>query len=946
MLATVTTVHDPFHPARGREQRCVSSPVAIAELAPVTLKPFICLRNGEPLLRRDWQQRVTDADVIAFVTLPQNGGKGGSNPLSFVMMLAVMWVAPYAAGAINGALGLGLGATGIGVLSTGIMMAGSMLVNALVPPPKLPSTQQAAALAAPSPTYSLQSQGNYARLDAAIPVQYGRLRLFPDFAAQPYAEYQGNEQFLYQLFCVGQGEFDLESIRIEDTPITSWDEISYEVIAPGGTLTLFPANVVTSGEVSGLEMAGVRAATYSRSGTTVTVTETGHGRAIGQSIWFDATAGTATDGAFAIATVPSADTYTFTHSASGTDSGQACNIHTYGGPFVASAAATDANALGIDIILTRGLYEYNTTTGAIMQDSVSFVSEAQEIDDGGTPVGAWTELEAVTITAATTTPQRYSYRYPMLLPGRYQVRLRRTDAKRDGTNIGNDLVWGGLRAYLPETTDFGNVTLLAMRMKATNNLSQQASRKINLVAMRKLKTWHPTTGWSASTVATRSIAWALADALKNAEYGAGLADSRIDLAALYDLDLVWTGRSDSFDGRFDNALTLWEALTQIAQAGRAKPYLQGGIVHFARDAAAPFPVALYSMRNIVRGSFGIEYILPSAETADAVDVSYLDHDTWTQQTVQAYLAGSARANPAKVSLFGVTDRAQAYREGMYQAASSRYRPRIIKFSTEMEGFLPSFGDLIAISHDMPGWGRFAEAVAWDAVTLTLTLSEPVDTYSSFNVGLRRKNGSVDGPYAVTSAGDEYQVTFAETPATTPYTGSDYERTHVVFGSGETWRQPARVVAVRPRGLYQVEIEAVNEDDSVHTADTGSSAPAIVYSQLSTLYTAPGVVGLTGASLPGDPTIMLLSWQQAPGADYYIVEQSQDSTDWTRVAETRASNYSGRALYGSATVIRVAAVGLTRGPWVTWYYGDSSDYMWTSDTALMWDVTDTTLMWRH
>lgn len=945
MLATVTTVHDPFHPARGRELRELRSPVAIADLAPATQKPFICLRNGQPLMRADWQQRVEDADVIAFVTLPQ-GGKGGSNPLSFVLMLAVMWVAPYAAGALNGALGLGLGASGMGMLSTGVVMAGSMLVNALIPPPKLPSTQQAAALAAPSPTYSLQSQGNYARLDAAIPVQYGRLKLFPDFAAQPYAEYQGNEQFLYQLFCVGAGEFDLASINIEDTPITSWDEISYEVIAPGGTLTLFPSNVVTSGEVTGLELRGIATATYSRSGTTtVTVTETGHGRAVGQSIYFDATAGTATDGAFTIATVPSADTYTFTHTASGTDTEQACNIHTYGGPFVANAAATDANALGIDIILTRGLYEYNTTSGQIMQDSVSFVVEAQEITDAGAPVGSWSTLDTVTITAATTTPQRYSYRYTVGAT-RYQVRMRRTDAKRTGTNIGNDLVWGGLRAYLPETTNFGNVTLLAMRMKASNNLSMQASRKINLVATRKLKTWNPTTGWSASTVATRSIAWALADALKDTTYGAGLADARIDLAALYDLDQVWTGRSDSFDGRFDNALTLWEALTQIAQAGRAKPYLQGGIVHFARDAAQPFPVALYSMRNIVRGSFNIDYILPSEDTADAVDVSYLDEDTWTQQTVPAYLSGSSQSKPASVSLFGVTDRAQAYREGMYQAAANRYRRRIIKFSTEMEGFIPSFGDLIAISHDVPGWGRFAEAVAWDLATLTLTLSEPVDTYSSFNVGLRRKDGSVDGPYAVTSAGDAYQIVFAVTPATTPYTGGDWERTHVVFGSGETWRQPARVISVRPRGLYQVEIEAVNEDASVHTADTGVTAPAIVYSQLGTLYTAPVVAGLTGASLPGAPTIMLLSWQQAPGADYYIVEQSQDATDWTRVAETRASNYSGRALYGAATTIRVAAVGLTRGPWVQWFYGDSSDYMWTSDTALMWDVTATTLMWRY
>jgi hypothetical protein len=92
--------------------------------------------------------------------------------------------------------------------------------------------------------------------------------------------------------------------------------------------------------------------------------------------------------------------------------------------------------------------------------------------------------------------------------------------------------------------------------------------------------------------------------------------------------------------------------------------------------------------------------------------------------------------------------------------------------------------------------------------------------------------------------------------------------------------------------------------------------------------------------------MLMSWESAPGADYYIIEQSMDNTDWTRIAETRATNFIGTAQYFGATIVRVAAVGLTRGPWVTIYYSDSGDYMWTTDTALMWDADDTIDMWRY
>ena len=366
----------------------------------------------------------------------------------------------------------------------------------------------------------------------------------------------------------------------------------------------------------------------------------------------------------------------------------------------------------------------------------------------------------------------------------------------------------------------------------------------------------------------------------------------------------------------------------------------------SRDDERTTPVALFSMRNIVKGSFSVDYILPTEDTADAVEATYTDASVWAQQRVTAYMPGSGALNPAKITLFGVTDRNHAYREAMYHVASNTYRRRMIKFTTEMEGFIPSFGDLIAVQHDMVQWGQFGEATAWNSVARTLTLSEPLTFgVGSHYVGIRAKDGSVNGPYLVTAGASPNQIVFAAGPSITVYTGDEYERSHIVFGAGETWRQIAKVTAVRPAGLYQVAIEAINEDPSVHTADEGITAPAVVYSQLPTTYTAPVVAGLHGASRPGDPTVMLLSWDHAAGADYYIVEQSQDGTDWTRVSEPRAASYTGLALYGAATIVRIAAVGLTKGPWVTWYYGSSSDYMWTSDATLMWDASSTTAMWR-
>lgn len=835
--------------------------------------PYIALVNGQAVMRADWGRKIAQGDILAFVdvnAIPQGGGGGGgSDPLKMVAMIAVMvFAAP--AGVWSASM-MGMGQMGAMAMQAVIGFAGNMLINALIPPPTAQtSAQQTSSLAAPSPTYNIQAQGNQARLESAIPEHFGRHIAYPDYAAQPYVEYYGQEQYLYSLLCVGRGWYDIEQVRIEDTPISSFAEIVYEIVNPHEALDLFPANVISAIEVSGQDM------------------PTG----------------------------------------------------TYLGPFVANAAGTTANYIGIDYVMPRGMY-YANDNGSLASVSVSATAEARLIDAAGAPLGAWFTLGSPTYTAATTTPLRYSERYTVAA-GRYEVRVKRTDTEQTSTRYGHDLVWAGLRAYLPETRDFGDVTLIAMRMRASNNLSMQASRKVNVIATRKLPIWNGTT-WSANT-ATRSIAWPIAYACKQV----GLTDAQIDLATLLALDAVWAARGDFFDGRFDNFISFWEAVTKIAGAGRAKPYMQSGVMRVMRDQAATVPVALFSMRNIVKGSFSVDYLMPTPETADAIDVRYFDAENWAPRRVRAKLPGSTAVRPAKIELFGVTGRDQAFREGMYQAGSNRYRRKIIKFSTEMEGFIPSFGDLIAIQHDMPAWGQGGEITAWDAVNLVATLSEPPTWGSGTHyIALRKRDGGVDGPYAVTAGATANQVVLQSTPSITPYTAGAEERTHYVFGWAETWRQPARLLSARPRGLYQIEIEAVNEDDNVHTAEIGQAAPAKITSQLSSYSTLPVVEGLMARSMNNAVDKMLLSWKPSPWADRYLIEQSSDGVVWTRTGETSSNNYTAMAMYGAHTIIRVAAVGLARGPWVQVSYGVAADYMWAAnDTTLMWNATSTTLMWRY
>ena len=226
--------------------------------------------------------------------------------------------------------------------------------------------------------------------------------------------------------------------------------------------------------------------------------------------------------------------------------------------------------------------------------------------------------------------------------------------------------------------------------------------------------------------------------------------------------------------------------------------------------------------------------MPGDDTADAVTVEFFNSRTWNPDEVTSSLPDSAAEKPAKVMLFGCTNEPQAKREGLYMAADNRYRRKLVSWQTELDGLIPTYGDLVAVTHDMPRWGQGGEVVSWDPETSILKVSEPLDWSARGEEGgtpdgenndpvdhyiaLRRRDGSPAGPFKVQANGDDMRsLRVMEALDFVPYTGTAEERSHFAFGPGEAWSAKARVIAVRPRG-EQVEITAVGEDVRVHEAD--------------------------------------------------------------------------------------------------------------------------------
>lgn len=576
---------NPCQPDKGRISAFIQQPKTVWQLVKeqkvdLTM-PILCLINGVPVMRENWNDLLNDNDIVNIVSLPLGGGGGGSNPVRVVLTVAVIVASVYTGGAVGAAYGAGWGAAA----AAGVSISGGILVNTLVPTPKPTLNGMTSSSYTQSPTYSLQAQGNSARLGNPIPVIYGKHLIYPDFAAQPYYRHQNNDQYVYQLHCIGQGSYDVEQISVEDTPISTFKEITYKIINPGENNTLFNKDVVTSAEVAG------------------------------QELLKDAIVG----------------------------------------GFVLNPTESKINKIEIDVACQRGLY-YANDNGGLSEKTVQWRVDARLIDDEDNALGDWFTLATETLTDATVNGIYRTYAYSVAR-GRYEVRATRLDDKDDSSRSRHELRWISAKGYVVSDKNYGNVTLLAIVMKATDNLSQRASNLVNCVVTRKLKTWSPNSGWSGLTP-TRSIAWALADILK-ADYGAKLTDKSIDLNALYQLERKWSVRGDTFNGVFDSKLTVYEALSRVAKVGRAVAFIQGGIVRFVRDEPKTIPVALFGPRNIVKNSLSIQYIMPSEDTADSVCVQYFSEKTWKTSEITGTFSGSASDKTAMVELFGCTNKEQA-----------------------------------------------------------------------------------------------------------------------------------------------------------------------------------------------------------------------------------------------------------------------------------------------
>lgn len=926
----VTEINDAFRPSLNPVHYELKQPETIRSIlikqGAITKdgkreKIFVVAVNGDYKLESDWDSIVYPNDLLVTVALPPHmEGGGGSNPLRLVAMVAVMVASIYFPPLA------GLGAFGTAMLQGAIMIGGSLLVNSLLPAPKVGGGGINDSGQAKQANF-IGAQANQVRGGAPVANLYGRRRIYPDLIMQPYFEMSGNEVYMYSLYVVTQGKIDIEEIFIEKTPINNFDEVEYKVIEPFQEMDMFPDNVYTAPEVADIKLD--------------TPSDTGELQTIGykESITYKAINDSWNR-------PPNSSNWNPTYEKTTSYSPINSSVNFRGG-YISTPLTVETDLIGIDVFLPRGL-AYMNDQGNPVQMGVNFIAQARLIDDNNNPSGSWFNLTkwasdipegkteivhsiptpswrpnknqgehytaGIWIRAATINPimQTYTFNVPR---GRYEVRVGRTNAESASSRSMDEIRWIGLRSFMPNKKFYGNVTLLAVKMRSSNNLNNNVARRLNVLGTRIIPVFN---GKEWVEQPTRSIAWAAADVLRNKEYGRGLKDSRINIQELMRLDRVWYGRGDFFDGYFTEQMTIWEALSRILEVGRTKPVHVAGVIDFIRNEPKIAPSQMFTPENIVKDSFNTQYIFPKTGEADHVIVEYTDPVSWLPVDMVCALPDSKMLKSIRLAMHGITSPQQAWREGIHRAAMHREQREFSSWSTELEGLAVSYGNEVLLSYDEPEWGLTGriEYFEGDIIYTNNTL----DFTGNNLIALRAKNGSIMGTYKIEKVGEKagrlIDIPLNKNGEPDLSDGSFREPTHYIFGNTNRVGKKVVITSIIPSGDNQVGLSGVLYSSFAHDAEKELEMPVVVPPH----DPVEEVLAITWIRVQKtiERNIFSVSCNQARGAKDYEFQISDNiGSDFKPLQISETPLYTGALPYGNNVRIRARAIGTHNGSWFYW-----------------------------
>jgi len=169
----------------------------------------------------------------------------GKDELRQVLTIVVSVAAIALAGPLASSLGFASTGLAASLITSGLTIAGTLLVNALIP--IQPAGAGGSSAEARRNVYSIQGWRNDARPGESLPSIHGAMRYAPPFAATSYSEIVDDQQYIRALFTPGYGPSRISDLRIGDTPIEDFNNVSVEIRegrSDDGPVAIYPYQVL------------------------------------------------------------------------------------------------------------------------------------------------------------------------------------------------------------------------------------------------------------------------------------------------------------------------------------------------------------------------------------------------------------------------------------------------------------------------------------------------------------------------------------------------------------------------------------------------------------------------------------------------------------------------------------------------------------------------------
>jgi len=593
-----------------------------------------------------------------------------------------------------------------------------------------------------STVYDVRAQQNAARIGEPIPVAYGQVLTVPDYAMQPHRWYDNNNDvWLDSLMVLSQGEVDVQEVLLGDTNVNS--------LMSG---TFWWAMIPPWRHQQTLGNLGFFSNFYEN-----------------------------------VVTCPEVDGQRFE------------NTGDSAGYFRLSKTGFTGRYITFDLEWPGGLFEQQSwgPTG----NAVDFNVIVQQVDAAGNFTGYWQQFFFTEARFWGLDVVRQTYSMDMGFSSSWAAALfRSSNQHADGRHI-DAFKWSGLKLYadLVQYPVYGNVTLLAVRIKASQGIGD-GQQQIRVRMTRRL----PILG-AGPLQATTNPADALVDIYTNMDYGARRPRDELDLGKLNQLWHLWNGYQ--FGAVYTGATTVWQALVQSVQGMAAAPLPLGSFLSVAQDGIKPARSMLFTEQNISRDSFVVSYDFDKVGANDGVEVEYREPTNFSPAYARV---PSSSVDPEKIVLFGCVEARHAFQYARLTWNRRLAQRKTLEFATELEGLIPYPGERVAVSHTLPQWGISGFVADASGSTVTVDRDLPWETTTAPYAMMFRTAEGEPSTIVTVTRGSWPNVAILGAPPLGPdglpivfHVGDRQENTHFVFGSSSTMVRDFVLTELRPKTGSQV-----------------------------------------------------------------------------------------------------------------------------------------------